>query len=193
MLAMSAILEFPKKHPISAEEYLRMGEGQVFAPDARLELIEGEIVEMAPIEPPHAGRVNKLTHLFGQRAGNHALVSVQNPIIISDRSVPQPDLALLIPRADYYTSSHPAARDVYLVVEVSDTTLAFDLRTKVPLYARCGIPEVWVVDVNERAIHVFRDPGATGYGASITLRPGQSVACLAVPEATLEVGELFTG
>ena len=191
MLAMSAIL-YPQKHPISAEEYLRMGEAGVFAPEARLELIEGEIVEMAPIDPPHAGRVNKLNWLFGRRAGDKAIVSVQHPVIISDRSVPQPDLALLKPRTDFYTDSHPKASDVYLVVEVADTTLSYDLRTKVPLYAHCGIPEVWVVDVNERLIHVFRDPGPAGYGTSFAARPGQCVACVAVPEASLEVGELFS-
>jgi Uma2 family endonuclease len=191
MLAMSAIL-YPQKHPISAEEYLRMGEAGVFAPEARLELIEGEIVEMAPIGSPHAGAVTRLNELFVQRAAGRALVSPQNPVIISDRSVPQPDLALLKPRADYYRQSHPKASDVYLVVEVADTTLSYDLRTKVPLYAHCRIPEVWVVDVNERMIHVFRDPGPAGYGTSFTARPGQSVACVALPEASVEVDELFT-
>jgi Uma2 family endonuclease len=191
MLAMSALLQYPQKHPISAEEYLRMGEGKVFAPEARLELIEGEIVEMAPIDPPHAGLVKILNRLFAKRAGNKAVVSVQDPLVISERSVPQPDLALLKPRTDYYTGSHPTASDVYLVVEVSDTTRTFDLETKVPLYARCRIAEAWVVDVNERAIHVFREPSASGYEASFTLRPGQSVACVALPEAKLEVAELF--
>ena len=191
MLAMSAILQYPQKHPISAEEYLRMGEGKVFAPEARLELIEGEIVERAPIDPPHAGRVKKLNRLFAQRAGDKAVVSVQDPLVISDRSVPQPDVALLKPRADYYTDSHPTASDVYLVVEVADTTLSFDLGTKMPLYARCGIAEAWVVDVNERVIHVFREPGSAGYGTSLTVKPGQSVACLAVPEAILRVDEIF--
>ena len=191
MLAMSAIL-YPQKHPISAEEYLRMGEAGVFAPEARLELIEGEIVEMAPIGSPHAAAVTRLNELFVQRTAGRALVSPQNPVIVSDRSVPQPDLALLEPRADYYRQSHPKASDVYLVVEVADTTLAFDLGTKVPLYARCGITEAWVVDVNERMIHVFRDPGFAGYGTSFISRPGQSVTCIAVPEASLEVGELFS-
>lgn len=191
MLAMSAIL-YPQKHPISAEEYLRMGEAGVFAPEARLELIEGEIVEMAPIGSPHAAAVTRLNELLVQRTAGRALVSPQNPVIISDRSVPQPDLALLEPRADYYRQSHPKASDVYLVIEVADTTRAFDLGTKVPLYARCGIAEVWVVDVIESTIHVFREPNAAGYGTSLTVKPGQSVACAAVPEASLEVRELFS-
>jgi len=193
MLAMSAILEYPQKHPISAEEYLRMGEAGVFAPEARLELIEGEIIEMVPIHPPHAGCVKTLIQLFARRAGDRALLSVQDPLIISGLSVPQPDLALLRPRADNYGGSHPGVSDVFLVVEVSDTTLAFDLKTKVPLYARCGITEAWVVDVNERVVHVFRDAAAAGYGTSLTVRPGQRVACFAVPEVDLEVGELFPG
>jgi Uma2 family endonuclease len=156
MLAMSAILDYPQKHPISAEEYLRMGEAGVFAPDARLELIEGEIVEMAPIGSPHAGCVNKLNRLFVLRTVDRAVVSVQHPVIISDRSVPQSDLAVLRARADDYSGSHPRVPDVLLVVEVSDSTLAFDLRIKVPsLVAEAGqsvacvaLPEV-LVDVRE--------------------------------------------
>ena len=159
MLVMSAILEYPQKHPISAEEYLRMGEAGVFAPEARLELIEGDIVEMAPIHPPHAGLVRRLSRLFFQQVGSAALLSVQAPLVISEHSVPQPDLALLVPRSDDYMSAHPLASEVLLVVEISDATLNHDLRVKVPLYARCGIVEAWVVDVNDRVIHVFREPG----------------------------------
>ena len=188
---MSATLEYPQKHPISAEEYLRMGSAGVFSPEARLELIEGEIVEMAPIDPPHAGCVMTLNRLLSRRAGDRALVSVQGPVIVSARSVPQPDLALLRPRPDDYRRSHPAVSDVLLAIEVADTTLAFDLGTKVPLYARCGIAEAWVVDVNDRAIHVFRNPGPAGYGTGLVARPGQRVACVALPEAAVEVGELF--
>ena len=191
MLAMSAILEYPQKHPISAEEYLRMGEAGVFAPEARLELIEGEIFEMAPIHPPHAGMVSKLNRLFVLRTVDRAVVSPQNPVIISDRSVPQPDLALLRPRADDYSSAHPKVSDVFLLVEVADTTLAFDLGRKAQLYARCGVAEVWVVDVNARVIHVFREPTATGYRTSLIIESGQSVACVALPEAFVEVRELF--
>ena len=188
---MSANLEYPQKHLISAEEYLRMDEGGVFSPEARLELIEGEIIEMAPIGGPHLARVNKLTRLFIERLGDRAIVSVQNAVVIADRSVPQLDLAILAPREDEYASSLPTSSDVLLVVEVSDTTLHYDLRTKVPLYARCGIREAWVVDVNEHVIHVFRDPGPTGYASSLVAGPGERVACVALPEATVEVAELF--
>ena len=190
MAVMSTSLEYPRKHLISADEYLRMGE-DVFAPDARLELIEGEIIEMAPIDPPHAGHVNKLTRLFVERTGSRAVVSVQNPVIVSERSVPQPDFVILKPRTDHYSRSHPRVSDVYLVVEVSDTTVRFDLRTKLPLYARCGVAEAWVVDVNERVIHVFRDPAAAGYRTHLVLKAGEKAACAALPEAAIGVSELF--
>jgi len=192
MLVVSAILEYPQKHPISAEEYLRMGEAGVFAPEARLELIEGEILEMAPIGPPHAGLVARLHRLFVQRAGTLAVVWGQSPVVISDRSVPQPDLAVLKPRSDDYMGSHPRASEVLLAVEVADATLRFDLRTKAPLYARCGIAELWIVDVNERALHVFRDPAKGGYRAVFAAKAGESVACLALPQVVIEVGELFS-
>jgi Uma2 family endonuclease len=191
MLVMSATLDYPQKHPISAEEYLRMGEAGVFAPEARLELIEGEIIEMAPIHPPHAGLVNKLTRLFVQRAGDRAVVAVQNPAVISSRSVPQPDLALLAPRTDDYAGAHPEPADVHLMVEVADSTLRFDLRIKAPLYARCGIRELWVVDVNERAIHVFLEPGEGGYRSASIATAGQRVECRALPWVAIEVDELF--
>jgi Uma2 family endonuclease len=191
MFVMSALLDHPQKHPISAEEYLRMGEAGVFAPEARLELIEGEIIEMAPIASPHAGCVNKLTRLFIQRARDAAVVAVQNPVIISNLSVPQPDLAVLRARADDYAGSHPETADVYLVVEVADTTLKFDLGRKAAIYARCGIAELWVVDVNSRAIHVFRNPGENGYGETFSARPGERVACAALAAIEVEVAELF--
>ena len=191
MLAMSAILEYPQKHPISAEEYLRMGEAGVFAPEARLELIEGEIVEMAPIHPPHAGLVRRLSRLLSQQAGPRAQVSVQAPLVLSDRSVPQPDLALLEPRADDYMGAHPQASDVLLVIEVSDTTLAFDSKIKAALYARCGIAELWVVDVNDRAIHVFREPEEGGYRVTFTAAAGGCVDCVGLPGVEVGVGTLF--
>ncbi len=119
MAAMSAVLEYPQRHPISAEEYLRMGEAGVFAPEARLELIEGEITEMAPFGSPHAGTVTVLNRLPTGAAGDRGVVRVQNPLRLGERSMPQPVLALLRPRADSYGQSHPTAADVLLAVSVS--------------------------------------------------------------------------
>lgn len=188
---MSAVLDYPHRYAITAAEYLRMGEAGVFAPEARLELIEGEIIEMAPIGSPHAGAVNILTRTFVRLAADRAIVSVQNPLIVSDRSVPQPDLAILRARADSYSDAHPTAPDVFLVVEVSDTTLRFDRSIKVPLYARCGIQEAWVVDVNAKAVHVYREPDGNGYGTAYTVSVGGEVAPLALPDVRVVARDLF--
>lgn len=168
-----------------------MAEAGVFAPDARLELLEGEIVEKAPIGSRHAGAVNALNRILVRQAGERAVVAVQNPIIAGERSVPQPDLALLEPRADSYSGAHPIPADVLLVIEVSDTTLAFDIGTKVPLYARFGVPEAWVVDLQERSIRVFRDPSANGYRTSFTVSGDDSVSAAMLPEVVVALPALF--
>jgi Uma2 family endonuclease len=191
MSRMSAALHHPQRHSISVEEYLRMGEGNVFAPDARLELIEGEIIEMAPIGSPHAGTVAILGRLLERAVGDAAVVWVQNPIRIGERSMPQPDVALLAPRPDSYLRSHPVPSDVLLLVEVSDTTLRFDKATKVPLYARAGIVEVWVVDIARAAVEVFRDPDGTGYGASFTAGSGERLGPRALPGVAITLSDVF--
>lgn len=176
---------------MTADEFQRMGVAGVFAPDARLELIDGEIIEMPPIGPPHSGRVNTLARLFVQRAGDRAVVSVQHPAIISDLSVPQPDLALLKARPDDYATSHPTSADVLLVVEVSDSSLRFDLERKIPLYSHCGIAEVWIVDVNNARVHLHRDPGVEGYGTNHAAGKGERVTCALLPQVWVDLEELF--
>jgi Uma2 family endonuclease len=168
-----------------------MGAAGVFGPEARLELIEGEIVEMTPIGSRHAGAVNTLTRLLLRLAGDRAVVSVQNPVILGDRSVPQPDLALLAPRGDSYAGSHPTIADILLTIEVADTTLAYDIETKVPLYARAGIPEAWIVDVNEQTIRAYRDPSASGYKTTFTVARDGSVASFVLPDVRIIVSDLF--
>jgi Uma2 family endonuclease len=188
---MSAVLERPLRHSVTAEEFLRMGEAGVFGPEARLELIEGEIVEMAPIGSPHASSVAIFNSLLVRCSGDTALVWVQSPIWINERSFPQPDLVLLKSRTDRYAKSHPRPVDVLLVIEVSDTTLAYDLGTKVPLYARAGIPETWVVDLNAREVRVFREPAASGYRTVFTVGLGGVVSAQLLPAASFPVAELF--
>ena len=188
---MSAQIDHPKRHLVTAQEYLRMGETGVFAPDARLELIDGEIFEMAPIGPPHAGAVITLSRLLILRAGEQAAVSVQLPVIAGELSVPQPDFALLKPRRDDYSTAHPQRGDVLLAIEISDTTLRTDLRIKVPLYARAGIPEYWVVDVKERAVHVFREPGLEGYRKTVVAKGEDELTPVELPGMHLRVAEIF--
>ena len=188
---MSAVLEYPQRHLVDVPEYLRMAEAGVFGPEARLELIAGEIIEMAPIGSWHAGLVKILTRFFVQHASSDAIVSVQDPLIVGTQSMPQPDLALLKPRADSYCTSHPTADDVLLVVEVADSSLKFDIGTKVPLYAVAGIVEAWVVDVQDRVIHVFRDPGPKGYGTRFTVQGKQALVARALPTVSLSTLDIF--
>jgi Uma2 family endonuclease len=152
-----------KRRSITVEAYYRMGEAGILAPDERVELIEGEVVEMAPIGSRHSGLVNRLTHLLVQAAGNRAVVSVQNPVRLSQTSEPQPDLALLRPRADDYQSAVPVPEDVFVLVEIAESSLKYDRELKAPLYAAHGIPELWIIDVDARVFSRCRDPQPGGY------------------------------
>jgi Uma2 family endonuclease len=143
------------KYYFSAAEFERMGEAGVFTKDARLELIEGEIIEMSPIGSRHAACVKFLGRFLNRTVGDIALVSTQDPIRLNDFSEPEPDLALLRLRDDFYRDAHPTPADVLLIIEVADTTLAYDRQVKVPLYARAGIGETWVVNLTEERIEIY--------------------------------------
>jgi Uma2 family endonuclease len=151
------------RHRISVDEYYKMAEAGLLAPDARVELIEGEIIDMPPIGSTHAGTVLLLTRRLSHAVGDFAYVSAQSPVRLSDFSEPQPDLVLLKPRSDFYRTGHPTAGDTLLLIEVSATTLRYDLHVKVPLYARHEVPEVWVVDLEGVKLHVFRSPKSGEY------------------------------
>lgn len=135
----------------------------IVAEDARVELIEGELIDMAPINAPHSGALNLLTKLFVMAAGDEGVVSVQNALRISDLNLPQPDLVLLKPHPQHYSTRLPTVKDVLLLIEVSDSTLRYDRETKTPIYARHGVPEVWIVDVNGRQVLRHREPALEGY------------------------------
>jgi Uma2 family endonuclease len=135
-----------------------MAEAGILRADDRVELIEGEVIRMSPIGSRHAGAVNRLNALFHAKVGSAGVVSVQNPIRLDDYSEPQPDLAILNPRADFYAKELPSPRDVLLIVEVSDTSSAFDRQTKVSLYARAGIAEVWLQLLAEDCVEVYSNP-----------------------------------
>lgn len=146
----------------TVEDYYRMAEAGILSAEDRVELIEGEVREMAPIGPLHAGIVNRLAALLHQRMGEE-VIGVQNPVRLDEHNEPQPDVSVLRSREDYYTRSHPSPQDVLLLVEVADRTLDYDPGEKLPLYALAGIPEVWVVDVRQRVIEVCCEPQAAGY------------------------------
>jgi Uma2 family endonuclease len=153
---MTATTEEPiRRRRFNLADYHRMGEAGILSEDDRVELIDGEIIEMTPIGSPHGGRVKRLVYLLTQAVGPHAIVAAQDPVILDDRSEPEPDLALLRPRADFYTESHPRPTDVLLLIEVADTSLQKDRQVKVPLYARHGIPETWIVDTEHQRVLRF--------------------------------------
>lgn len=179
------------KRSISADEYERMGEAGVFPTDARLELIEGGIYEMSPIGSPHAACVDALTLIFGEAARRRFIVRVQSPIRLDDFSEPQPDLALLRWRDDFYRGAHPTPDDVLLVVEVADTTVATDRSVKLPLYAMAGITEAWIVNIPEEQIEIYTDPSGDAYRISVQSVRGERAESLTLKELSVGVDELL--
>jgi Uma2 family endonuclease len=151
------------KRWITADEYERMGEAGIFPRDARLELIGGEIFEMSPIGSPHAACVDFLVYYFNETARRQFIVRAQSPIRLDDFSEPQPDVALLRWRDDFYRGAHPTPADVLLVVEVADTTVVTDRTVKVPLYARAGVAEVWLVNIPDGQLEIYSDPSGDSY------------------------------
>jgi Uma2 family endonuclease len=171
------------------DQFKRMGEAGIFAPDARIELLEGELLTMAPIGHDHAFAVNAFAELLiRQLSSELAFISVQGPAIVSRFSELQPDLMLLRLPKDQYRRRKPRPADVLLLVEVSDSTLQFDRGRKVPIYARSGVPEVWIVDVNTPQLEVFRDPVDTGYRERRVVAPTEMVAPALLPDQPIDWG-----
>lgn len=160
-----------------------MAEAGILPEDARVELVEGEIVTMSPVGKRHMAAVKRLMDLlFPLQQARKALLQVQDPLRLSPESEPQPDLTLLSYRENFYRDKVPEAEDALLVIEVADTSLDYDLTVKLPLYAKAGIPEVWVVDLVRDRVHVFRKPQGEGYGEAQALEEGElSVLGLKVP------------
>jgi Uma2 family endonuclease len=177
-------------HRFTVDEYHRMGEAGIFHEDDRVELLDGQIVEMTPIGPRHAGCVNRLTGLFASVAGRVTL-SIQNPLVLDRHQEPQPDFAMLRHRADGYRARHPGPADVLLVVEVGDTSVASDRLSKIPLYAAVGIPEAWLVDLPADTVEVYRQPQAGRYADVRTAQRGETITAAQFPDVTLRVDEIL--
>lgn len=162
---------------LNVVQYHRMGEAGVFAPDARIELIEGEVIEMAPMGSRHFAAVSRLNRLLTAATGDRAIVNSQLPLQLGSMSEPEPDLSVLKPRDDFYANALPTGSDALLVIEVSDTTLAYDVRIKAGLYARNGVPVYWVFDLRTPTLRVFADPRDGAY-ASVSEWPSPGVTAL---------------
>lgn len=181
----------PTRYKLSIEDYHKLGEVGILNEDSRVELIEGELIEMAPIGATHLWVVNNLNTLLVTAVGKRATVSVQNPVILPPNSEPQPDFSLIKRKVRGAAGQVPRPADTYLIVEVSDSTLKYDRGTKLQLYAKTGIREVWIVNVKGSCVEAYRQPSKTGYEVKLLFKPGQQMAPEALPEAVIDVAEIF--
>jgi Uma2 family endonuclease len=191
---MTQILErplAPARRRFDVEAYYRMADAGVLGDPRRVELIDGEIIDMAAIGSPHAAVTNRLARLFTRALRDDAaLITVQSPLRLDIHNEPQPDVMLLRPRADDYRASHPTAADVLLLVEVSETSLAYDRATKLPLYAKFSVPEVWIVDLVGGALEIHREPKDGAYASRERLAAGPLTPALA-PGVTIDIAALI--
>jgi Uma2 family endonuclease len=178
-------------HRFNVKEYYRMAETGLLKPDARVELLDGQIIDRPPISPFHAGVTNYLNELLAACAKGRWLVAVQDPVHLDDHSEPQPDVMLLKRAKDFYRARHPGPKDVLLLIEVADTSADSDREEKIPAYARAGIAEVWLLVLQAEAIEVYRQPHRTGYASMTILKAGETARPLAFPDVGLDVTELL--
>lgn len=174
------------RHRLCVADYHRMAEAGILTATDRVELVDGEIVDMAPIGSRHAYVVSRLSRFFTLAGEGGCLVSTQNPIRLGDRSEPQPDIALL--RPDDYMSELPGPGDILLVVEVADSSIDYDQGVKLDLYARHGIPEVWLLDLTGDKLFVYRDPADGRYKTTLTPAAGDSVTPTLLPSIEWRIG-----
>jgi Uma2 family endonuclease len=168
-----------------------MADVGILEPGERVELIEGEVVRMAAIGSRHAACVKRLNQLLSDAVREDALVQVQDPMRLDEFSEPEPDIALLRPRPDFYATRHPRPEDALLIVEVADATIAYDRDVKMRLYAHAGILEYWIVDLPAGRVEVYRDPGNEGYGEVTVLRRGDTLRPVALPDLEARVNDIL--
>lgn len=183
----AAMVVQPHERLFSVEEYYRMAEVGIIGRDERVELIDGRIVAMNPIGSPHAWCANRTTRVFARR--DDCMVSIQNPIRLGDNGEPEPDLVVMRPETPM--DRHPRSEDILLVVEVADSSLAYDRRTKAPLYARHGIPELWIADLGGERVEVHREPSASGYRVVEAVGRGRQIAPAFAPDFAVDVDAIF--
>jgi len=177
--------------PFSVADYHRLGKIGMLGEDDRVELIDGEVRVMSPIGPLHAALVDRLTRILVLLCGTSAIVRVQSAIQLNDYTEPQPDLAVLQPRDDFYATAHPLAADVLLVIEVADTSIDYDRDEKLPRYAMSGIPEVWLIDMHQHAVEQYTQPRNGQYRNKLTLERGDTLTAQRVSGLQWSVDSLF--
>lgn len=175
----------------TVEQYEQMAKIGFLQPDERVELLRGEIINISPIGRRHAAFVCRLHQIFNDVLTKQIIIWEQNPVILDNYSEPQPDLVILKAKADFYESAKPIAEDVFLLVEISDFTLATDTNIKIPLYAKANIQEVWLVNLNEDTVEVYRHPAGDKYNNFNTYKLGDNLSILAFPNVQISVNQIF--
>jgi Uma2 family endonuclease len=178
-------------HLFTVDDYYKMAESGILREDDRVELIDGEIIAMAPIGSGHAGTVDQFGDNIRELVSGRGRVRSQNPIRLGFRAEPEPDLVIVRPRTDFYRNGHPGPEDIMLVIEVSESSLVYDRQTKAPLYARAGIIEYWIVNLIDRVIEVYRDPSDGQYQRVEIVRRGEHLHPLAFPDVTIAVDDVL--
>lgn len=174
----------------TVKEYYRLAEFGILDRDSRVELIEGDIIEMPPIGPPHASAVNELARILNAKVGEKAKVTVQSPILLGESTHPQPDVCLVKP-VDVYFHRHPEPEEVLLIIEVSDSSVEFDRSTKGRLYSRAWIPEYWLIDIPGQRVEVYSSPGPDGYTEKQELGRGDRISPAAVPDVEIDTADIL--
>ncbi|MEG4965434.1 Uma2 family endonuclease [Microcoleus sp. B6-A1] len=176
---------------LTVEEYHRMAEIGILDADERVELLGGQIVKMAAKGTAHGAALKRTVELLQNLLWGLVLLSIQDPVRLNDFSEPEPDIALLVRDPLYYEDRHPTPSEVYLIIEVADTTLRTDLGIKANLYAQSGIADYWVLDVNNRQLHVFREPSQDGYLSQVILADDGSICPLRFPDISFAVRDML--
>ena len=180
-----------KRYRFTRADYHRMAQTGILKPDVRVELIDGEIIEMNPIGRRHLSSVDRLNNFLAPRVAGAAIVRVQGSIVLGDNGEPEPDLVLLRFRDDFYATTPATEEAALLIVEIAETSEGYDRRTKGPLYARYGIPELWIVGLNRDWITRYLDPTPTGYGTTRVYRRGESLSPLAFPNLLIAIDDIL--
>jgi Uma2 family endonuclease len=175
----------------TVEEYHRMAETGILDDSERIELLEGKIIWMSAKGTAHQSAVGRTDYLLKEALKNRAWVSVQDPITLSDRSEPEPDIVVTKIDPLDYADHHPVPKEVYLIIEVADSSLKFDCETKGKVYAQAEINDYWVLDVVERQLYVFREPTSSGYKSKLVLGDKESISPLQFPDLQIDVREIL--
>lgn len=166
----------------TVRRYHRLTEEGILEEDDKIELLNGQLIKMSPVGILHAACVKKLRKLLGKILPEEMVIGIQDPVILNDLSEPEPDISILRPKADFYASGKPGVKDILLLIEVADTSLEKDREVKLPLYARAGVPEVWIVDLVKKTVEQYKNPGKDGYYSSRVCRKGESLSTDLIPE-----------